>query len=165
MKKFLFLLSLLIVSQLNLFAQENEEQPSVGVSAALQSGQVDFLLPIWAGEKFVIAPAFGVASISDGYTDVIIGVVPRLFFHREKVSPFISARIGGILGIPKTGDSTFDLIAGLGGGAEYFFDSHLSVGIETQLNVVQSDNASLRFANPGGTNINTATAIFATIYF
>lgn len=52
-----------------------------------------------------------------------------------------------------------------GYGAEYFFDDQLSLGIEAQLNFSKSADNSGRFGNPGGLNANTATMLFATIYF
>ncbi len=50
-------------------------------------------------------------------------------------------------------------------GGEYFFSSSFSVGIEAQLNLTFSDKNSVRFANPGGTNLNTGSVIYASIYF
>jgi hypothetical protein len=58
-----------------------------------------------------------------------------------------------------------DLILGPSFGGEYYFNKNFSVGIELQLNVVLSGEKSMRFSNPDGMNINTATALFATIYF
>ena len=42
---------------------------------------------------------------------------------------------------------------------------YFSIGVEGQVNAAISDDASSRFGNPGGTNINTATAVLAAFYF
>lgn len=69
------------------------------------------------------------------------------------------------MAIPDDGDPITDYIVGLLGGGEYFFSANFSVGIEGQLNISISDENSSRFSNPKGTNVNTASVIFATIYF
>ena len=66
---------------------------------------------------------------------------------------------------PKDSKGTTDFLAGITLGGEYFIHPQFSFGIEAQLNATFSDNSSYRFNNPGGTNLNTATAILANIYF
>ena len=39
------------------------------------------------------------------------------------------------------------------------------IAVEAQVNVTVSSEDSFRFGNPGGTNINTPTGIFAAFYF
>ncbi len=150
---------------LNLTAQEREINPKAGLSASLTSEQLDILIPIWASERFVIAPSVGFASAEDLGEEYIFGMVPRIYFKKRKLSPFLGGRFAVLIASPKDLDSTTDIVFGFGGGGEYFFDNHFSVGVEAQFNVSVSDEESGRFGNPGRTNMNTASAIFATIYF
>jgi hypothetical protein len=66
---------------------------------------------------------------------------------------------------PKGGEAQTDIIFGPCFGGEYYFSQHFSAGIELQLNIAKSGVNSMRFNNPNGTNIGTATAFYATIYF
>jgi hypothetical protein len=147
------------------FSQENVSAPKIGFSASLQDNQFDFLIPIWIGSKATIAPVFGITWVQDAGTDLHIGLVPKIYFSRNKVSPFISFRCALLRTIPSVGEGTTDWLLGLSIGGEYFFDENFSVGIESQLNYTMSDKRSTRFGNPGKNNINTATALFASIYF
>ena len=67
--------------------------------------------------------------------------------------------------IPDGEDSYYDFIAGFTGGAEYFLDDNLSIGIEFQLNSSFSDEYSFRFGNPDKMNMNTASAVTLSIYW
>jgi hypothetical protein len=158
-------IALFILTVLPAFSQENVSTPKMGFSASLQDNQIDFLVPIWVGSRATIAPVFGVTWIQDAGTDLHIGLVPKFYFTRSKVSPFISFRAALLRAIPSVGEGTTDWLLGLSIGGEYFFDEYFSVGIESQLNYTISDVRSTRFGNPGKNNINTATALFASIYF
>lgn len=145
-------------------AQENNR--TWGISAAIQDTQLDILFPIWTGANNVIAPAIGVIYIGESGTDLRIGLLDRIFFNAtENIKPFIGLRAGALFTMPDEGDTVTDYIVGVLGGGEYFFSDNFSVGVEAQLNMSISDEESGRFGNPGGTNINTATALFATVYF
>jgi hypothetical protein len=161
--KTLLIFSLLI--WLNTYLLAQPQSGNVGLSVVVQNEQLDFLVPILLTNKLAISPTFGIRSISDQYTDVVFGGILRYYFQNQIVSPFIGGRIGAIILSPKEGDTTTDLIFGPLFGGEYYFTSNFSVGIELQLNIISSGDNSNRFGNPGGTNINTATAFFATIYF
>lgn len=162
MKTIYSILFFLIISTL-IIAQP--QRGKVGVSAEIQTQQMDFLLPIFVNDWVSLAPAVGVVNISDKYTDLSLGLLMRYHLFTESVTPFIGARFGTLLYIPDEGDMISDLIIGPSFGGEYYFNENFSVGIELQLNVVLSGEKSMRFSNPDGTNINTATALFATIYF
>jgi len=162
MKTFFSILLVIVISTL-LTAQP--QKGKVGVTAEIQTQQMDFLLPIFVNDWVSLAPAVGVVNISDKYTDLSLGLLMRYHLFTETVTPFIGARFGTLLYIPEEGDMISDLILGPSFGGEYYFNENFSVGIELQLNVVLSGEKSMRFSNPDGTNINTATAIFATIYF
>lgn len=145
-------------------AQENKS--TWGISAALQDTQLDIMFPIWAGTSYVIAPTIGVIHIGEIGTDLRIGLVNRIFLNTtEKIKPFLGLRVGALFSMPDEGDSVIDYIVGFLGGGEYFFSDSFSVGVEAQLNMSISDEASGRFGNPGGINLNSATALFATVYF
>jgi len=148
-----------------LYGQDDSYETKVGLSASLQAGQFDVLLPIWGSDHFSIAPAFGVVWGDGVGSDIHIGLVPRFFLHKDKVAPYIGGRVGLLIASPKNGESTTDVITGLAFGGEYFLDEHFSLGVESQLNITVSAEKSTRFGNPGKTNINTAASVFATIYF
>ena len=89
----------------------------------------------------------------------------RAYTRNATVSPFISGRAGALISSPSGGSTKTDYLFGLGVGGEYFIDRHFSFGVEAQVNIGISDTGSNNLGNPGGTNINTATVIFGTIYF
>lgn len=161
--KTLQLLIMIILISSSFFAQP--QRGKVGVSAEIQTKQMDFLLPIFVNDQVSLSPAVGLVSISDKYTDISLGLLIRYHLFIEKVTPFIGFRAGTLLFLPEEGDMITDLLVGPSFGGEYYFSENFSVGIELQVNVVASGEKSMRFSNPKGTNINSATAIFATIYF
>jgi hypothetical protein len=148
-----------------ILSQEITSTHQIGLSASLQDNQIDFLVPIWLGSRVTIAPSFGVTWIQDAGTDLHFGVIPKFYFSNNKVSPFISFRAALLRATPSVGDGVTDWLLGLSFGGEYFVDENFSIGIETQFNYTISDKRSTRFGNPGKNNLNTATAIFASIYF
>ena len=147
------------------YSQDNTFQGKVGLSASLQASQVDILLPIWVTNRFSIAPAFGMVWADGGGSDVHLAIVPRFYFHKEKVAPYLGLKAGALIASPSKGESTTDWITGLAIGGEYFLDDYFSFGVESQLNVTISSEKSTRFGNPGKANANTAAAVFATVYF
>ena len=161
---FAFVAILCIVYTMSSSAQENKR--TWGISASIQETQLDILFPIWTGTSNIIAPSIGAIYIGDSGTDLRIGLLDRIFFNAtENIKPFVGLRAGALISLPDEGDTVTDYVIGLLGGGEYFFSENFSVGVEAQLNMSISDENSSRFGNPGGTNINTATAIFATVYF
>jgi hypothetical protein len=142
----------------------------IGLSGSLQSGQLGISVPMWLGDKFVLAPAIDFAYAEKIGTDFSVGLASRFYFKHEKLSPYFGLKIGTSINIPSSESvidktSKFDLIGGLAFGAEYFIDDNFSLGVEAQGNFTKSDEDSDRFGNPGGLNFNTATMISATIYF
>jgi len=161
---FIFAVILCIVFTMSLSAQNSTR--SWGISASIQENQLDILFPIWTGENNVIAPSIGAIYIEDSGTDLRLGLLDRVYFNATKtLKPFLGLRAGLLFSLPDGGDNATDYIIGLLGGGEYFFSNHFSVGVEAQLNMSISDENSSRFGNPGGINVNTATAIYASIYF
>lgn len=166
MKKKLFTaIFLFALSLTTLNAQSTAPAHSVGLSASIQSNQLEILLPIWTSNTFSIAPAFGAIWTEDTGADLALGIVPRFYFYREKFAPYIGAKAGILYAMPNEGDGVIDYILGLSGGGEYFLDDHFSLGVEAQLNIGKSDPKSGRFGAPDRISVNTASAIFATIYF
>jgi hypothetical protein len=165
MSKFSFFqigfLSLLVAS--SSVAQPHQGQ--VGISASLQSLQLDFTVPIWVAEPLAVAPSVGFLSSSDQATDLGIALALRYYVSKQKLAPYVGLRGGALVLIPKNGSTVTDKLFGLFFGGEYFLDSQFSVGGELQLNFTFSDKSSNRFGNPNGTNINNATALHATFYF
>ena len=146
--------------------QEKAVKRTLGLSASLQGGQLDILLPIWIGNKVVIAPAFSAVYAEGAGADLGIGFAPRFYFRMEKIAPYVGGRAAAFFSLP-TGNvgNTTDWLLGLALGGEYFLDDKFSIGVEAQANFTISDEQSDRFGNPGGLAINTGTAIFASIYF
>ncbi len=158
---FIFTLSLATVA----IAQDTSRAGKLGMSASVQGGQFDVLMPIWLSDDCSIAPAVGVVWAEDSGSDIRIGIVPRFYLTRGKLAPYIGGRVGFLHASPKSAEVTTDWIIGLAAGGEYFLDEHFSFGVESQLNLLVSDVGSSRFGNPGKKSLNTAAAVFATIYF
>jgi len=161
---FVFIVIIVICGQ-STFSQENISSTSFGFSASFQDNQFDFLIPIRISPKVTVSPAFGFTWIQDAGTDLHIGFVPKIYLSQNKVCPFISLRAALLRVMPSEGDGATDWLLGLAFGGEYFFDANFSFGIESQLNYTISDKRSSRFGNPGKSNLNTAAALFASIYF
>lgn len=155
----------MLLSAWDMRAQETASTSGIGLSASLQEGQFDILIPIWFSNSFSLAPAVGLASAEDGGSDIRLAIVPRYFFYKRDFAPYIGAKFGVLLASPENGTSTTDMLIGLAGGGEYFLDPHFSLGVEGQFNILMSDENSVRFGNPGKMNMNTAAAVFATVYF
>jgi hypothetical protein len=147
-------------------AEAQERTPgSIGLSAVLQSNQVDIMVPIWVSHSVVLAPICGFTLVSGSSNDLTLGLESRLSLSQSKMMPYLGARFAvATLGVEE-GSRVWDVILGPVLGGEYFFNDHFSVAVEAQLNVALSARGSYRFGNPGGTNINTATAAVATVYF
>jgi len=164
---------ILFSSSSQMFSQEDLNKKSFGISALVQDGQYDIMIPILLSKSAVIAPAIGIVGVSDAGTDIGLGVVTRFYLNNDsKVKPFLGGRAGVMIFSPsesedsnEDSESTTDFILGFLAGGEYFLDEGFSFGVEAQLNASISDENSSRFGNPGGFNINTGAAVFATVYF
>jgi hypothetical protein len=165
-KNFLILFVCLFTTTI-LFAQEKAK---VGLSASIQDNSFGILIPIWFSNHFMLAPSFSVKSAQDIGTDFGVGVVPRFYFRKEKLSPYIGLKAGALISSPSSKNSTntetvVDFATGIAFGAEYFLSDNFSFGVEAQGNLTKSAGNSDRFGNPGGINFNTGTMFLATIYF
>jgi len=156
-------------------AGDGQGESKIGLTASLQDNQLDILLPIWLNSRLVITPAIGGAWVSDAASDVHLGLIGRYNLKQGEAVPYLGIRFGALIlmpenrvgefGGPEDNPSIVDIILGPMVGGEYFLKEHFSVGIEAQVNIAISNEKSRRFGNPDGTNINTATAVFATFYF
>jgi len=165
MKQLIFIIFCLAIFSQSIFSQDTLPESGIGLSASYQQSHLDIQVPIWLSPTFTLAPAFGIVKIGEGSSDIQIGIIPRFYTSKEKLSPFIGGRVAALILSPKQGDSVTDYVAGISAGGEYFVDKNFSFGIEAQLNFSISDDNSFRFGNRGETNINTATALFASLYF
>jgi hypothetical protein len=146
-------------------SQETPPKGSVGITASLQGGQFDILVPWWLGETFSLAPGIGIAWMQDLSTNISLGIVPRFYLRKERIATYVGARAGVLLTSPAEGESTTDILVGGSLGGEYYLDPRFCLGVEAQLNATINDERSATFGNPGNININTAAAVFATVYF
>ena len=163
---FCVLVSFVLVQFVPASTLAQNDASKIGISASLRTDQTDILIPIWS-QKFVIAPAISVISVSDALTDWGLGLIIRRNLSDKMAVPYISLRSGILIFDPEGNSKNIvDYVVGPAVGGEYFLDDHFSVAVEAQLNFSFSDENSLRFGNRnGGTNVNTATSIIATFYF
>ena len=156
-----------------LFANQGIAQDTihrtVGFSGTVQTSQFGIEIPIWASKNVSISPAIDFQWAQKDGEDYGFGIVPRFFFSSKKFAPYLGFR-GGMLQFTPAKDntigvSTTDWVAGLEGGAQYFFDPRFSIGVELQANFTKSDKNSMRFGNPGNWNFNFATMVSANVYF
>lgn len=169
--KVIFILGFFAFLCYSVFPQSNQDHKrTIGLSGSIQGNQFGIMLPVWLSNNLVLAPAFDLKYGESIGTDFSMGLVSKFYFKTEKVSPYFGLRGGTAINIPSPDNEVdtsnkIDLIGGPAFGAEYFLDNHFSFGIELQGNVTKSDEHSYRFGNPDGLNFNTATMIYASIYF
>jgi hypothetical protein len=154
--------ALVLLSASAAFAQPGEG--SFGIQASLQDNHTEIGLPIW-GSSFVVEPFLSFASVSDAGKDLGVGALFRFNLKQGDAVPYFGVRVAMLYFSPEEGDSVTDFVAGPALGGEYFLSPHFSLGVEAQVNIAISDEASSRFGNPDGTNINTASMATATFYF
>jgi len=84
MKKLIFIILIgLFVFGVSVYGQNEKEDYSFGVSGTIQSSQLGISMPIWLGEKFVLAPAVDFKYAEKVETDISIGVAPRFYFKKD----------------------------------------------------------------------------------
>ena len=163
-----FLVVTLSFAAVTVCGQEENRTGTVGLTTSVQEGLFDIQVPIWVNERIVVAPSFGLINISDGFNDLRMGIFVRANLKKGKAVPYAGIRAGALIFDVynnKNVESQTDVVAGLAFGGEYFLDDHFSFGVEAQLNVLFSDEFSLRLSNPDGRNLNTASVFQATFYF
>jgi len=147
----------------------SQDKTKIGLSGSIQENQFGILIPFCIEEKFVLAPAFNVVYAEKVGSEFSIGLVPKYYIKKDKISPYLGLKLGAIINIPNSKildfETKVDIVGGLAFGGEYFIDDNFSFGVEAQGNLTKSDKNSMRFGNADGINFNTATMIYATIYF
>jgi hypothetical protein len=166
MKRLALPLIFILFSSL-LYSQESKK---IGISGSIQGNQYGISIPIWLGEKFVLAPAFDLKFAEKVGTDFGVALAPRYYLKKEKISPYLGLRIGVLINKPSSEnnidtETKVDLLGGLAFGGEYFLSDNFSFGVEIQGNVTKSDENSNRFGNPDGISFNIGTMVSATVYF
>jgi len=159
------LLSALVVLLIGVFtgqvrAQDRGVTRSWGLSASLQSGQMDILVPLWMGNTFVIAPGVSVNYVEHVTTNIGVMLVPRLYLDMRRVSPYITAVVGFDFNMPNIGSDTTDLTLGIGLGGEYFVNPKFSFAVEGRVVGMVFDISGLR-----NTAVMTSGAVVANVYF
>lgn len=166
MKKVLLLYVLTSVMMISsvVLAQDDTPNSGYGISASVQNNHFGIQVPIWLSRSFTLAPNLGGAFTENRGGEIQIGLVPKIYFKKQTVSPYLGFLVGTIIGLPEDADNTYDFAFGVSFGLEYFINKNFSLGIEGQINGTRSDKNSLRYNNPGSLNVNTATGFSATIY-
>lgn len=138
-----------------------------GIAASLQDGQLGIVFPRWISPRLALVPWGALLWVEDGGTDLSVGLDLRIYRTTAgPVFPYGGLCVSAASFFPKDEEDTLiDYIFGFIFGGEYFLASHFSMGIEGQLNFTKSDEKSVRYGNPGGLNINTATIVYVTLYF
>ncbi len=170
MKNFVLCILFVLILAPALRSQTRENPGRIaGISATIQTTQFGIMVPIWLCKNVSLAPAIDFTWGQKLGSDFGIGLVPKFYFKTQKLSPYICLRGGIAKFIPsadnENAENTTDWVAGVGAGAEYFFDPMFSIGVEAQANFTKSDENSMRFNNPGNWNFNFATMVSANIYF
>ncbi len=165
-KNLLLLLAIVIISK----SSFSQDKKTIGISGTIQGSQFGIVLPVWLGDKFVLAPAFEFKAAEGIGTELGLGLNPRFYTKKEKLSPYFGLRAGVIINTPSSKNTIetstkTDVLAGLAFGAEYFLSDNFSFGVEIQGNFTISNENSNRFGNPDGVNFNTGTMVSATVYF
>jgi len=148
----------------------SQDKKKIGLSGSIQNTQYGIAVPMWLGEKYVLAPEFGISYAQEIGSDISLGLAQRFYYKTEKLAPYFGLNLGTIIYHPSeennlNDETKVDLIGGLAFGAEYFIADNFSVGLEAQGNLSKSAEGSTRFGNPDRINFNTGTMIYVTIYF
>ncbi|MEL7363528.1 MAG: hypothetical protein AAFN13_15740 [Bacteroidota bacterium] len=162
----LLLLAFLIPA--TVFAQDTDhERPHLGLSGIVQGADLAVGLPVWVGPTLKLEPLVAVSYGSDIGTDLGVGLVARSYFSPKGTAGYVGARLVGFFAFPDSGEleDTGDFLIGAVLGGEHFLHKQFSLGVEAQLNLAISADQSARFGNPGGSVVNTGTAVYATFYF
>jgi len=162
-RKSIVLIFILVLLTSYIYSQNTMK---VGLSGSIQGSQFGILVPVWLAEKIVIAPAIEIIYAEKIGTDIGIGIAPRFYINKNKVSPYFGIKAGVYINMPASDNNkAIDYLFGGAFGGEYFVFENLSFGVEIQGNMTKSDENSYRFGNPEGITFNTGTMISATIYF
>ncbi len=145
------------------FAQQQVTR-TIGLSASIQSAQSFIVVPIFVGDRLVLAPGVALSYAEGTGTDLGLALGPKFYTEMGRIAPYLALRGAAFVALPSGGSSVIDWLFGIAFGGDYFVNPRFSFGVEAQLNATVSDNVSPRFGNPGGVNLDTAAAVNVTIY-
>jgi hypothetical protein len=147
-------------------AAEGEDHGTLGIAASLQGSHTGLVFPIWVSSRMALTPTVSLLYVEDAGTDWSVGIGARhVMVTRYSVYPYIALGVNAVGYSPKSDETIVDYVFALAYGGEYFLARQFSLGMEIQVNITKSDKESNRFSNPGGANVNTATQVYATLYF
>lgn len=141
-------------------ANAQEQRPvkrTVGLAGLINSGQSEILVPIWLGDRFVLAPALSLLHIENIGTQVGLGAAARFYLYMERIAPYLGVQGFALVDLPEVGSSATDLTIGVFFGGEFFLHQRFSVGIQAHGDLFIPDSGSYVF--------NTSTSVLANIYF
>lgn len=156
---------LLAIGVVSAFGQSTPEKGTIGLSAMVQSNQMDILLPVFVTPSVVLVPSIGYQNVSDSFSKIAVGIGVRGYLNASQARPYLAARAGLLSTGVDGSDRQNDYLVGGAFGAEYFFNAQFSVGAEGQLTVIKSDKGSYAFGYPDRTIVQTGTAAMVSVYF
>jgi len=143
-----------------------------GLTASLTNAHLDIVVPIFVTETISIAPALSLASVEEVRSDYSLGALFRYHFSRDIYAPFVGLGLAAFTYSPDEDtiypgntEKQTDLLISPHLGIERYFDQRFCIGISAQLNVIQADEYSYRLGYADKQVINTATSIYATLFF
>ena len=139
-------------------AQKKIPPKKFGLSASLVSSSNYIQIPIWIGKKMVLAPKVSFDK-KTGLTQIGAGADLRVYSKVGRICPFFGVGAKIRIDSPEVGDSE-NSISGMGFfGGEYYFHPLFGIGIQSGVGVTIPPGDDV---DP---TINTATSVFASIYF
>ena len=140
-------------------AQENQVNRKWGLGASLQGGQTAVFVPIWLSPTFMLAPTASLNYVENTSTTIGAGVFVKIFPHMARIAPFwgLGATTSTVI-ISGGGGSNTTIIPAVFFGGEFFINQRFSFGVQPTVAVVIPPNS-------GPLQINTATLLYATIFF
>jgi hypothetical protein len=139
-------------------AQERAVKRTVGLAGLIQNGHPEILVPIWLGDRFVLAPAVALQYQENVGSVVGLGGVGRFYLYMERIAPYFGGQVSADITMPDgPGPNSTDLSIGVLFGGEFFLHQRFSVGVEAHGDFFLPD---------GGNNMfSTSTAVIANVYF
>ena len=145
---------------------QEDETRKFGLTASIQTGQAEILVPIWVGDVTTIAPGFRFNFVENGSTfgtDLIqlgLLIAPRFYIDMPRVAPYFTIRGGVLFNFINDFDDFIDIFLGVGFGGEYFINPKFSLGVEAQLTGFVSDISGSDLIV-----IRTSAGVHANVYF
>lgn len=145
-------------------AQETQSQNQVnrtwGLGATFQGGQTLIVVPVWLGQRFVVAPIVSATHTENANLLLNAGAGIRLYPSMSRIAPFWGVAATATINKPQTGSGNSSTIWTAGGffGGEFFINQRFSFSIQPGVWASFPPNS-------GPITITTATFLFGTIYF